>query len=105
MINQADPSTTLIADYFGGGQGPNSPFIRAETELVDVDISTVLKQTDETWEVEWDETVRNRKGGFVSKKSMRALLQIYYAIPDTVKAVYANPTGVYVKTFSWSEQL
>jgi len=105
MINQADPATSLITDYFGGGQGPNSPFVRAATEMVSVDITTALKQTDETWEVEWVETVRNRKGGLIGKVRMRALLQVYYAIPENYKAVYANPNGVFVKTFSWSEQL
>lgn len=104
MINPADPSGALIAEYFGDGKGPNSPFVRAATMMVKVEISTVLKQTDTTWEVEWEEIIRDRKGGYIGKKRMRALLQIYYAIPNSYKAVYSNPTGVFVKTFSWSPQ-
>lgn len=105
MVNQADPAAGLIAQYYGGGQGPNSPFVRAQSELVEVEISTVLMQTAESWEVEWLETTRNRKGELISKVPMRALMQTYIAKPDTLKGIYENPAGVYVKQFSWSKQI
>ncbi len=105
MVSQSDPSAGLIAEYYGGGHGPNSPFVRAKSELVEVEISTVLMQTAESWEIEWLETTRNRKGELISKVPMRALLQTYIAKPDTLKGIYENPAGVYVKQFSWSKQI
>ena len=105
MVNQGDPAAGLIAQYYGGGQGPNSPFVRAQSELVEVDISTVLMQTAESWEIEWLETTRNRKGELIRQVPMRALIQTYISKPDTLKGIYENPAGVYVKQFSWSKQI
>ncbi len=105
MVSQSDPSAQLITSHYGGGKGPNSPFIRAQTEMVEIEISTVLKQSDESWEVEWVETVRARKDGqILQQMPMRALLQTYISKPDTLKGIYTNPAGVYVKQFSWSKQ-
>ena len=61
MLATGDPATTKVTEWFDGSAGSN-PFKRAEQETVNVDIDSVIAQTDTTWQVDWTETVRDRDG-------------------------------------------
>ena len=105
MINQADSSFNYLQQHYTKPE--TNPFQRAAKETVEVKISTVLRQTDLTFEVEWMETVRTRAGEVVGGKAtrMRAILQIYLTTPQTVEQIIKNPAGVYIKDISWSNAI
>ena len=91
------------------GTEDSNPFTRAEKETVTVDISTVLPQTADTWEVTWLESVWDRKGEVkIPPVPMRALVTVYRAEPSATVSedeLRRNPLSVYVRDFSWSKQL
>lgn len=108
MLNEQDPATSKMNQWMNGTEDSN-PFTRAEKETVTVDISTVLPQTPDTWEVTWVESVWDRKGEVKTQPvPMRALVTVYRAEPAarvTEDELRRNPLSVYVRDFSWSKQL
>jgi len=83
-----------------------NPFKRAEKELVSIEIRAVLPQTEHTWQIEWVETVRDRKGALQEQPLVwRALVTVtQHAITaqTTDEELRNNPLGLYVQDFSWS---
>lgn len=108
MLSEQDPATGKMNQWMNGTEDSN-PFTRAEKETVTVDISTVLPQTADTWEVTWMESVWNRKGEANGPPvAMRALVTVYRAGPSpttTEDELRRNPLSVYVRDFSWSKHL
>ncbi len=108
MLSEQDPATGKMNQWMNSTEDSN-PFTRAEKETVTVDVSTVLPQTADTWEVTWMEAVWNRKGEANGPPvAMRALVTVYRAEPSpttTEDELRRNPLSVYVRDFSWSKQL
>ena len=108
MLSEQDPATAKMNQWMNGTEDSN-PFTRAEKETVTVDISTVLPQTSDTWEVTWLESVWDRKGEVkTTPVSMRALVTVYRAEPSalvTEEELRRNPLSLYIRDFSWSKQL
>jgi type IV secretory pathway TrbF-like protein len=101
------PATAKMTDWLNGDE-TRSPFNRAAKETVETEIISVLPQSPDTWQVEWNEKTFDRKGTPVGKPSrMRALLTVETLAPtsDTSEEkMRQNPLGIYVKDFSWSKQ-
>jgi type IV secretion system protein VirB5 len=108
MLAPNDPATTKANEWFDGTQESN-PFQRAANETVSTEITSVLPQSDDTWQVDWTETVRDRQGAIKGKPfQMRALLTVYVVAPTpdtTEEDIRNNPLGIHVRDFSWSKVL
>lgn len=103
MLRSGDPATAKITEYMK--DPATSPTKRAEEFSVGVEIASVLRQTRETWEVNWTEKIWNRQGVRVEQRRMRALITAY-SIPPTSSTtedeIRKNPMGIFVRDFSWS---
>jgi len=108
LLSPSDPATAKMNEWLNGTD-ESSPFKRATAEMVSIEITSVLRQTPKTWQVEWLETTRDRQGIIKGKPSnMRALVTVYTAIPTsqtTEETIRNNPLGIYVRDFSWSHLL
>lgn len=108
MLAPADPATAKANEWLNGTDD-SSPFKRAAKETASIEITSVLPQTPDTWQVDWIETVRDRQG--VKKgepQRWRALVTVYTVspTPETTDAdMRNNPLGVRVRDFSWSKLL
>ncbi|PTQ87193.1 type IV secretion system protein VirB5, partial [Nitrosomonas nitrosa] len=81
MLRTNDPATAKANEWFNG-HTDNSPFKRAETQTVSVDIISVIPQSPETWQVDWLEKVYDRQGHPLEAPfKMRALLRVYHRPP------------------------
>jgi type IV secretion system protein VirB5 len=108
MLSRDDPATAKANEWLNGTED-SSPFKRATTEIVSTEIETVIQQSDDTWQVDWIETIRDRQGVVKGKPfRMRALVTVYTS-PQSQKTtdeeVRKNPLGIYVRDFSWSKQV
>ena len=107
LLSPNDPATQKMNDWLNGSDDA-SPFKRAQTEMVSIDIGTVLPQTPATWQVDWIETTRDRQGIIKGQPThMRALVTVYIVEPTattTEEMLHKNPIGLYVRDFSWSKQ-
>lgn len=107
LLRINDPATAKANEWLNGTEA-NSPFKRAETQTVSVEINSVLPQSEETWQVDWLEKVYDRQGHLQEPPfKMRALLRVYHRPPTqntTEEQIRSNPLGIYIQDFSWSRQ-
>ncbi len=106
MLSAEDPAAGKMTEHLNASEG-KTPFARAERETVSTEITSILQQTPESWQVDWIETVYERPSGKRKDRfEMRALVQVYQASPEhaSEEALRDNPLGVYVRDFSWSRR-
>lgn len=90
---------TALASYHRA----NDPYKRAAEETVEVSVQTPVNMAGDTWLVEWTETRHNRVSGKPIGEPITYQLtaNILLAQPATEQQLMANPTGLYVRSFSW----
>jgi len=106
MLSPNDPATAKTNQWLNGSK-ESSPFKRAADETVSTELTSVIPQTADTWQVDWVETVRDRQGGMKgTEQRWRALVTVYVlpTTPSTTEEdIRNNPLGVHVRDFSWSK--
>lgn len=81
----------------------NDPFTRMKKELVGVGEIYMVQMSKNTWQVDWSETVRNRKGNQVgSPAKWRGVFTMKFEQPKTKELMEANPIGLYISEFHWA---
>lgn len=80
----------------------HNPFKRAIDEMVGISVVSVLPISAKTWRVEWREDIRTRGGTLKSRKNCEATITLSVAPPVTDKQILANPSGMFVESFSWT---
>ena len=85
----------------------NNPYKAArENVLVQVDIKGLpLPVSNNSWRIEWTETVRNHAGTFVSATTYEATMMIEIQPPTTDDLIIKNPVGLWVTELSFSKVL
>jgi type IV secretory pathway TrbF-like protein len=106
MLKTKDPATTKMNEFLNGTP-ETSPFVRAAKITVNTDIGSVLPISATSWQVDWQETTRDRDGGLVGKPvHMRAVLETYILPPNTNAReidIQRNPLGIFVHDYNWQE--
>lgn len=100
-LSKIDPAEGEINEFYTD----NNPFDRAGKDLVAVQIIGVLEASAQTWQVEWIETSRDRRGGIIGRKHMKAMLTIEFIPPANEEMIRDNPIGLYIKNIDWSKEL
>lgn len=107
LMNAGSASTRKMTAWLNGNPETN-PFKRAEKQTVNVEIVSAIPQTATTWQVDWIETQRSRRGEVQGKPyRMRALLNVEtrpIASDINEEQLRLNPLGIYISDYSWSKQ-
>ena len=107
MMNADDPAASKMTAWLNGSEASN-PFHRAAKETVETEIVSVIPQSPDTWQIEWNEKVFDRQGAPIGQPyRMRALATVVIVTPTSSTSedkIRQNPLGVFVKDFSWSKQ-
>ncbi len=101
------PAITKMNEFYNGTPR-SSPFKRAKKEMVSVKIISVIPQSSDTWQVDWEETTRDRSGRIIHRpRSWRAMVTVFTTptIGQKEEQIQKNPLGIYVKDFTWSRIL
>jgi type IV secretion system protein VirB5 len=108
QLSPNDPATQKMNEWLNGSADA-SPFKRATKIMVNIDITSVMPQTPDTWQVDWIETTRDRQGSIIGQPTTyRALVTVYLAEPvanTTEEQLRNNPLGIYVRDFTWQKLL
>ena len=106
MLKTKDPATVKMNEHLNGSE-ETSVFNRSKKVTVSTDIETVLPISSTAWQVEWQETTRDRDGSMIGRPiPMRAVLEVYTS--PTLQAresdIQRNPLGIYVRDFNWQQR-
>jgi type IV secretion system protein VirB5 len=95
-----DRGAAVLNDYARA----NDPFARVGKETVTVQITSVVRASDASFQVRWTEH-RYVSGAAAGLEHWTAVLSIVLQPPRTEERLRRNPLGVYVNGLSWSREL
>jgi type IV secretion system protein VirB5 len=82
----------------------NDPFQRIGRETVAVEVASVVRASESSFQVRWLE--RQFDGGALKDtRRLTGLFSILITPPRTVEQVRKNPLGIYVHAFNWSQDV
>src|SRR5260370_12401523 len=101
MLGRGAAAQTYVTEYYRA----NSPFDRARTQTVTVDIHSVVNSSDKTLDVEWQETTRDLDGQVKETETYRGSFTTTINPPNDEQTARLNPLGIYITHANWSKVL
>lgn len=86
-----------INEYYAA----NSPFERARTETIGVQVNSVIPLSAGAWQIQWTENHRGRDGSLLPKEDYRGVVTISVNPPADDATILANPIGLFIETIEW----
>jgi type IV secretion system protein VirB5 len=81
-----------------------NPFGEIGTRTVSVQVTSVVRASDRSFQVKWIETVFER-GSLVGTSRWTAILSVVVKPPVSAEVLRKNPLGLYVDAIDWSREL
>lgn len=101
MIGRGTPAQIQVSEYYRS----DPPYIRAQTQMVSVDVKAVYSSTEKTWEVEWAEVARGISGNVQGEQRWKGSFTVAVNPPSDERLARMNPLGLYITNLSWSKVL
>ncbi len=101
LLRTSDPATQKVNDWFRA----NSPFERAKTMTVSIEVSNIVALSSQTYQVDWTEYQRDRQGKETGTQRFRGIASVTVTPPQDEEVIRLNPIGLYLKDFDWTAQL
>lgn len=95
-----DKGALALNDYARG----NDPFALVGKTQVAVDVSSVIRASNDSFRVAWTER-RYQDGALTETSRWSAILTVVVQSPRTPDALRKNPLGVFVTALNWSKEL
>ena len=95
------PAERKYQDHFNA----NNPVVIGETETIHVTVNSVLSMSAETWQAEWTEERFSLMGDKTGTKHYRGIFSTAIVTPSDMREVLANPLGIFITDFNFSEIL
>ena len=95
-----DRGAAVLNDY----ARTNDPFVRVGKESVTVQVTSVTRASDASFNVRWTEQ-RFVNGAPAGTERWNAVVSIVQQTPRTEQRLRKNPLGIYVNGLSWSREL
>jgi type IV secretion system protein VirB5 len=85
----------------------NNPYkVAKENKLIQVEVKGLpLPVSNESWRVEWTETIRTHTGNYLESTTFEATMRIRVIPPKTDAEIIYNPGGIWVTELSYSKVL
>ena len=100
-LRTSDPATEKINAWFRG----NSPFDRARTMTVAIEVTNIVPLSNQSYQVDWTEYERDRQGREQDVKRFRGVATVALTPPQDEAVIRLNPIGLYLRDFDWTAQL
>ncbi len=101
LLRTSDPSTQKVNAWFRA----NSPFEKAKTSTVSIEVNNIVALSNQTHQVDWTEYERDRKGKETGTRRFRGIATVTLTAPQDEAIIRLNPIGLYVQDFDWTAQL
>jgi type IV secretion system protein TrbF len=99
-----DFATRRGAQFLGENARAASPFTQVGERTVSVQVTSVVRASDRSFQVKWTETVFER-GAQAGTSRWTAILTIATKAPANADMLRRNPLGIYVDAIDWSREL
>lgn len=101
LLRSGDPSTQKVNAWFRG----NSPFDRARTITVAIEVTNIVPLSNQSYQVDWTEYERDRAGKELAQRRFRGITTVTLTPPQDEAVIRLNPIGLYLTDFDWTAQL
>ena len=101
MLRTTDPSTEKVNGWFRSA----SPFEKAKTATVSVEVNNVVPLSTQAFQIDWTEFERDRKGKEIATRRFRGVATVVLTPPQDEAVIRLNPIGLYVRDLDWTAQL
>ena len=99
-----DFATRRGAQFLGDYARSADPFGHLGEHTVSVQVTSVVRASDRSFQVKWTETVYDR-GARGATSQWTGILTIVSRPPTSADALRKNPLGIYVDAIDWSREL
>lgn len=82
-----------------------NPFKQVSKENVRVKVKSIVPQNADTWQVEWEEEVRNLKEEIISQITYRGFFQVKQIVPTSEEQILKNPLGIFIFDLNYAKIL
>jgi type IV secretion system protein VirB5 len=82
----------------------NDPFAQIGTRTISVQVTSVVRASESSFQVKWTEQVYER-GSLAATSRWTAILSVAIQPPRTAETVRKNPLGLYVTALAWTRDL
>lgn len=103
-LSAYDFVTPRGANFLGGYARSANPFGSVGTRTVSVQVTSVVRGSDSSFQVKWNESEYER-GSLVSTSRWTAILSVVSRPPVSAETLRKNPLGLYVDAIDWSQEL
>jgi type IV secretion system protein VirB5 len=103
-LSAYDFVTERGARFLGSYARAADPFAQVGTRTVSVQVTSVVRASDRSFQVKWIETAYER-GSLAGTSHWTAILTVALKPPASAETLRKNPLGVYVDAIDWAREI
>lgn len=103
-LSAYDFTTQRGSQFLGDYARTAAPFAHVGEKTVSVQVTSVVRASDRSFQVKWSETAYDR-GALAGRSHWTAILTVVLKPPATADVLRKNPLGLYVDAIDWSREL
>ncbi len=103
-LSAYDFATDRAALFLNDYARKNDPFAELGERSVSIQVTSVVRASDRSFQVKWVEQTFER-GSLVRSERWTAILTVIVQSPRTAEQLRKNPLGLFVKAVDWSREL
>ncbi|BCM17827.1 conjugal transfer protein TrbF [Mesorhizobium sp. J8] len=103
-LSAYDFATDRAALFLNEYAKANDPFAQIGTRSVSVQVTSVVRASDNSFQVKWTEQVFER-GSLATSTRWTGILTIVLRPPTNTDQLLKNPLGVFINAIDWSREL
>lgn len=103
-LSAYDFATDRAALFLGAFARETDPFAEVGTRTVSVQVTSVVRASDRSFQVKWTERHYERSS-LSSTSRWTAILTVTLRAPRSAESLRKNPLGLYVEAIDWSQEL
>ncbi|PZU44144.1 MAG: conjugal transfer protein TrbF [Sphingomonas sp.] len=103
-LSAYDFVTRRASRFLGNHARASAPFALVGERMVSVQVTSVVRASDRSFQVKWTETLFDR-GAEAGRSRWTGILSVVHHPPASADMLRRNPLGLYIDAIDWSREL